>query len=246
MENEPIIKNLQEEALSKKTKNKKVIIIAVILLVIIGITSYFLPQKFNILSILNLSTGSTLAAVVNGEKITKDDLSYRIDKNREVFKQRGSDLSDEKVLAKINKQMLDEMINEKILLQNAKKEGITASSDEILIAYDNLVSKFKNKDDFDRELASLSITEKGLKENINKQILLSKYVEKNTEVKNITATKEETRDLYNRYKSNQKDIPKFEDIEKQLESEVKQQKTRVMVADLIEKLKKEIEIKIFQ
>lgn len=244
MENESIIKNLSEEISSKKSKHKKIILFAVTLLVIIGAVSYFLPDKFNILSILNLSN-SSLAAVVGDEKITKNDLSDRVNKNKEVFKQQGVDLSDEKVLEKINKQTLDEMINEKVLLQNAKKEGITASDDEVSVAYDNLVSKFKSKDDFNKELSALSFTEKSLKENINKQIVLKRYVEKNTDIKNITATKEEIRNLYNNYKTNQKDMPNFEEIEKQLENEVKQQKIRVMVEAFIEKIKKETEIKIF-
>lgn len=244
MENEPIIKNLLEKISPKKSKHKKIILFAVILLVIIGAVSYFLPDKFNILSILNLSN-SSLAAVVGDEKITKNDLSDRVNKNKEVFKQQGFDLSDEKVLEKINKQTLDEMINEKVLLQNAKKEGITTSDDEVSVAYDNLVSKFKSKDDFDKELSALKFTEKSLKENINKQIVLKRYVEKNTDIKNITATKEEIRNLYNSYKTNQKDMPNFEEIEKQLENEVKQQKIRVMVEAFIEKIKKETEIKIF-
>lgn len=244
MENEPIIKNLPEEISPKKSKHKKIILFAVILLVIISAVSYFLPDKFNVLSILNLSN-SSLVAVVGGEKITKKDLSDRVEKNKEVFKQQGVDLSDEKVLEKINKQTLDEMINEKVLLQNAKKEGITASDDEVSVAYDNLVSKFKSKDDFNKELSALSFTEKSLKENINKQIVLKRYVEKNTDIKNITATKEEIRNLYNSYKTNQKDMPNFEEIEKQLENEVKQQKIRVMVEAFIEKIKKETEIKIF-
>lgn len=244
MENEPIIKNLSEEILPKKSKYKKIILIAVALLVIICAASYFLPNKFNILSILNLSN-SSLVAVVDGEKITKNELSDRVDKNKEVFKQQGLDLSDEKVLAKINKQTLDEMINEKVLLQNAKKEGITASDNEVSVAYDNLVSKFKSKDDFDKELSALKFTEKSLKENIGKQIVLKKYVEKNTDIKNITATKEEIKNLYNNYKANQKDMPNLSEIEKQLENEVKQQKIRVMVEAFIEKIKKETEIKIF-
>lgn len=244
MENEPIIKNLPEEMLPKKAKHKKIILFAVILLVIIFVASYFLPQKFNILSILNLSN-SSLAAVVGGEKITKKDLSDRVDKNKEVFKQQGANLSDEKVLAKINEQTLNEMINEKVLLQNAKKEGITASDNEVSIAYDNLVSKFKSKEDFDKELSALKFTEKSLKENISKQIVLKKYVEKNTDIKDITATKEEIKNLYDKYKINQKDMPNLEEIEKQLENEVKQQKIGVIVEAFIKKIKKETEIKIF-
>lgn len=229
---------------TKKSGKKKFIAITIALLVVVGVGSYFLPGNFNIWKKLNLSADGSTVAVINGEKITKMDLDARIEQLKEANQLQGVDLSDEKAIAEIKKQMLNDMISEKILLQNATKGRISASEADVQSAYDQLIANFKTKEDFEKELSSRKLTEKEVKEGLAKQMTLNKYIEQNIDLKNISATDEEIKTLYSNYSSKQENMPKLEEIKAQLENEVKQQKSRAMVLDFVEKLKKEADIKI--
>lgn len=229
---------------TKKSGKKKFIVIGIALLVVAGVGSYFLPGGFNIWSKLNILMSKNTAAIINSEKITKSDLDFRIEQAKQVIQRQGADLTDEKVVSAIEKQILSDMVNEKILLQSTAESGITVSDDEILAAYNEMVATFKTKEDFEKELTSRNITEKIIKENIADQITLNKYINQNIDIKNISVTSEEINSLYKYYSSQQENMPKIEEIKSQLENEVKQQKTKAMVLELIEKLKKDANIKI--
>lgn len=234
----------QVNAPEKKSGKKKFIAIAIALLAAGGAGSYFLPGNLNIWSKLNLSAGGNTAAVINGEKITKVDLDSRLEQLKEANQLQGVDLSDEKALTEIKKQMLNDMINEKILLQGAAKGGVSASEADVQASYDQLAAGFNTKEDFEKELASRNLTEKEVKESIANQMTLSKYLEQNIDLKSVTATDEEVNNLYKNYSAKQENMPKIEEIKAQLANEVKQQKSRAMILDFIEKLKKDADIKI--
>lgn len=237
--------NTQVSAPANKSNKKKFIAIAIAAAAVLGAGSYFLPDNFNVWRKFNISTGGNAAAVVNGEKITKSDLDLRIDRAKEAIQLQGVNLADEKALAEIKKQMLNDMINEKILLQNAVKSGISVNDADVKTAYDQLIAKFKSKEDFAKELASRKISEKEVREGIAKQMTLNKYVAQNVDLKSVGATDEEVGNLYKKYSGQQKNMPKIEEIKAQLANEVKQQKSRATVLEFIEKLKKDASIKIF-
>ena len=184
------------------------------------------------------------AAVVNGEKISTEELDSRIEQAKEIIQNQGVNLEDEKVLAEVKKQMLNDMINEKILLQNAEKGGFAATDFEIQTAYDQLAAQFKTQEDFQKELTARKVTEKEVKESIAKQMTLNKYVEQNIDLKSVGATDEEINALYKNYSAQQKNMPELGEIKNQLADQVKQQKTRTMIFGFIEKIKKDADIKI--
>lgn len=235
----------QTSAPVKTSGKKKFIMIAIALLAIGGAGSYFLPGDFNVWNKLNLSIGGNTAATVNGEKITKTDLDLRFEQLKEANQLQGVDLSDEKAVTEIKKQMLNDMISEKIILQNAMKSGISSSQADVQSAYDQLITNFKTKEDFEKELVSRKITEQEVKDGIAKQMILSKYIEQKVDLKNVSVTDAEIKALYDNYSSKQENMPKLEEIKDQLGNEVKQQKSRAMVLDFVENLKKDADIKIF-
>lgn len=235
----------QASELSEKSSKKKIIAIVIAIIIAAGAGSYFLPAKMNIWNKLRISGASNMAAIINGEKITKADIDSRINSSKDVFEKQGLDLSDEKVFKELEKQILDNMVSEVLILQDSKKAGISANNADVEKAYNEILAKFKDKADFDKELASRNLTDEKVKESISKQMTINKYIEQKTDIKNVAATDGEISALYAKYGEKQKDMPKLQEIKMQLENEVKQQKIRAMAIDLIEKLKKEANLKIF-
>ena len=137
------------------------------------------------------------------------------------------------------------MVNEKILLQNAKKEGVSVSDAEVSTVYNDLIAKYESKESFEKELASKNLTEKEVKNNITDQMTLNKYIEKKIDANNIMATDSDISALYKNYSDKQENMPKIEEIKSQLAEQVKQEKYRLAVLELIEKLKKDGDVKIF-
>ena len=228
----------------KKSSKKKFILIVIIVLIIGGVAGYFLPGKMNIWSKLGISTSVNSAAVINGEKITLSDVDLRIDQAKETIQLQGVNLADEKALAEVRKLMLTDMINETILLQNAKKGGIAVTDSEVQTAYNEVASKFKTKEEFEKELTTRNLTEAGIKENINRQLTLNKYIEQNVDSKKIIVTDEEINDLYKSYSAQQANMPKLEEIKTQLSNQVMQQKYKTLVLEFVVKLKSEAKIEI--
>ena len=236
--------NNQANITPKKSSKKKFILIVIIVLIVGGAVSYFLPGNLNVWKKLGISASGNYAAVINGEKITLSDLDLRIDQAKEAIQLQGGNLADEKALAEVKKQMLTDMINEEILLQNAVKGGIVVTDSEVQSAYNELVSKFKSKEEFEKELTTRSLTEASVKENINRQMTLNKYIEQNVDAKNIIVTDEEIGNLYKSYSAQQANMPKLDEIKAQLSAQVRQQKYKTLVFEFVDKLKKEAKIEI--
>ncbi|MBM2818299.1 MAG: putative lipoprotein [Parcubacteria group bacterium] len=234
----------QTNVTAKRSGNKKFILIVIALLIVGGAVSYFLPGNLNVWSKLGISSVGNTAAVINGDKITLSDLDLRIDQAKEAIQLQGVNLADEKALAEVKKQMLADMINEKIVLQNAAKGGITVTDTEVQTAYNEVVSKFKSKEEFEKELTTRNLTEAGIKENISRQMTLNKYIEQNVDAKSISVTDEEINNLYKSYSAQQANMPKLEEIKTQLSDQVKQQKYKALVLEFVDKLKKESKIEI--
>lgn len=228
----------------KKSGFKKIILIIIILLVIGGAVGYFMMGDFNFGKKSDVSLSGDFVAVVNGEKIEKSEFDLRFNQSKGIAKLQGANLEDEKIVKEIEKTTLEEMINEKILIQDAKKKGLIVSTADVDKAYNEMFARFKNKDDFTKELVAQNLTEQSLRENIVKQLTLIKYVDQNIDSKNITATEKEMSDLYKTLKENKKDIPKFEQIKTDIENEIKQNKLRVKILEIITKLKTDAKIEI--
>lgn len=244
MENTNQLNELQpSNNIPKKSKAKKIILIIIILLVIGGATFYFMTGSFNNWKKISILGGDSVA-VVNGEKITRSEFDLRFNQIKEIAKSQGANLEDEKIVKEIEKTTLDEMINEKILIQDAKNKGLIASVADVEKAYNEMFAKFKNKEDFIKELTAQNLTEQSLKENIIRQLTLIKYVDQNIDSKNITVTEKEVSDLYKTLSEKQKNIPKFEQIKTEIENEIKQNKLRAKILDIIAKLKTGAKIEI--
>lgn len=230
----------------KKSKAKKIIMIVIILLIIGGAVSYFMPGKFGFMNKIKISSNTDLAAAVNGEEITKSEFEARVNQIKDLALSQKVDLTADKI-KEIQTATLDEMINERILFQDAKKKGVVASAAEIDKTYNEIIAGFKTKEDFTKELAAKNLTDQSFKDSIVRQLTLIKYIGQSIDAKNITASEKEVADLYAKYSSNsdQKNMPKLADIKIQLENEIKQGKSRAKILELINKLKEGVKIEKF-
>ncbi len=140
---------------------------------------------------------SRIAAVVNGEMITARELDRHV--QAEMKAKRPDGKKDSRSAAEIRRAVLESMIHEKLVYQQAAKEKITASDEEI----DGLIAQMKKESNlspevFQQQLAKEGITQKELREQAKLHIITQKLISRNVAGK-VVVTEDEVNEYYRRH-----------------------------------------------
>ncbi|HEY2350890.1 MAG TPA: peptidylprolyl isomerase [Candidatus Acidoferrum sp.] len=133
--------------------------------------------------------------VVNGKEITKNEVEkyYRTRVNPE-----GQSPSQEEALSlKLN--VLDELINNEILIERAKKLNLEASDGEVEDKFTELKSPY-TEDEFQRQLKERGVSVDDLKRDLRRQLSIQKLLNREVVAK-ISITDQDVADFYNANKA---------------------------------------------
>src|SRR5260370_39809289 len=128
-------------------------------------------------------------AVVNGKEIKRDEVDkyYRTRVNPE-----GQEPSQEESLSqKLN--VLDELINNEILLEKAKKLNLEASDGEVEDKFTELKNPY-SEDEFQRQLKARGMSVDDLKRDLRRQLSIQKLLNREVAAKG-TLTEQERADF---------------------------------------------------
>jgi peptidyl-prolyl cis-trans isomerase SurA len=130
-------------------------------------------------------------ATVNGRDITRAEVDkyYRTQLNPDA----AQPSQDEALSLKLN--ILDELVNNQILLQQAKKLGLEAADGEV----EDKFTEFKNpytEDEFQRQLKVRGYTVDDLRADIRQQLSIQKVINREVVAK-IAVTDQDVQDFYN-------------------------------------------------
>jgi len=134
-------------------------------------------------------------AVVNGIEIKRDDVDkyYRTRVNPE-----GQQPSQEEVLSlKLN--VLDELINNEILLERAKKLNLEASDGEVEDKFTEMKSPY-TEEEFQRQLKERGLSVDDLKKGLKRQLSTDKLLNREVVAK-ISISDQDVTDFYNTNKA---------------------------------------------
>ena len=134
-------------------------------------------------------------AVVNGQEIKRDDVDkyYRTRVNPE-----GPEPSQEEALSlKLN--VLDELINNEILLERAKKLNLEASDGEVEDKFTEMKSPY-TEDEFQRQLKDRGVSVDDIKRDLRRQLSITKLLNREVVAK-ISITDQDVTDTYNTNKA---------------------------------------------
>jgi len=134
-------------------------------------------------------------ATVNGQEIKRDDVDkfYRTRVSPE-----GQEPSQEEALSlKLN--VLDELINNEILLERAKKLNLEASDGEVEDKFTEMKSPY-TEEEFQRQLKERGLSVDDLKKGLKRQLSTEKLMNREVVAK-ISITDQEVTDFYNSNKA---------------------------------------------
>jgi len=198
----------------------------------------------------NVEAGEA-AAIVNGEEISKEDFDYTVQRISMNYEQQGLSLEGEQgeaVLEGIREEAIDILVEERILLQEAIKNGHSVTDEEVEEEFESLKGQFSSQEDFEEILEMNLLTEERLKKMLKTEMHIERFFKEATE--NVEVSEAESKEAYDRYFEEiqgteaEEDFPSYEEIKYDLEFEIMQEKQNAEFRTIIETLKADSEINI--
>lgn len=150
-----------------------------------------------------------VVAEVNGEKIFNSEVEKQLNA---VIGSHGSQLQGEegkKMIEAFRKQILDNLIDNLLIIQEAKRQGFKATQKEIQARIDEIKKSFPSEKEYKAALEQNGLTEADVPGEVEKMILAEKLLEK--VLKGIEVSDKEISDYYEKNKS-QFEVPESVEI----------------------------------
>ncbi len=219
------------------------IVIFVLALVAVGA---FVYEKKGSGEISGANGVTTAMATVDGIEITKQQVDNRIERNRDALTAQGTDIDDPKTRAGLEKLTVEQLINETLVIADAERLGLSVTKKEISDQYDVIFNRFDSKETFQAELDKNRFTEESLRKNIERELLLQKYLQRVADADGelLSVTETEIKDLYDNLKAQNDSIPSLDEMRSQIEEQIRNQKLSQAASSAVNDLRTKANIVI--
>ena len=153
-------------------------------------------------------TINKFVAVVNDEVITQQDVDQLLSV---LYAQYSQEYKGDELLQKmeqVKKDILSQIIEDKLVLSRAKELGIKVTESEINERLDYIKKGFPSEDEFYKTLQTQAVTVANLKDRYRDQIMMKKLVDYEVRSK-ISVLPSEVSDYYERHKSRFREGDKY-------------------------------------
>ena len=186
--------------------------------------------------------GDPAVAVVNDKEIGRGQLQERLDQIIPAYEAQGVAL-DEATMGTLEQQVLDEMITEEMLIQNAAQEGFTAADEDVQAQYDQLASQAGEA--FNQQMEEQELTPETIRGLIARQLSIQQYLESKVEGADIQVTDADVQTFYDQYKAQGgESVPPLEELRTQIVAQLEQQEEGEFVQAFIADLKAQSNIEV--
>ncbi|MBM3254465.1 MAG: hypothetical protein FJZ16_09450 [Candidatus Omnitrophica bacterium] len=148
--------------------------IKILFSVLIAVFLFALSEVY----ILDAAMVDRTIAVVNDEVITEGELNEILNPIYEQLNEtyRGDEL--EFYSEQARKEVLERLIEDRLILQEARRQKILVTSDDINQKLSELREKFSSDEEFEKSMAGSSMTMGRLKERIREQLMMARFFDK--------------------------------------------------------------------
>lgn len=243
---ENIADNSSQDKLNvpEKPKRKKAAILALAIVVAMAVGSFAALKylEFGQDIFANIKGGG-IVAKVNGERILKTDFDKRMLQAAVDYATPGVEMKEEEK-KELGKNVLDMMVAEAVLLQDAVKRGIDASKKEITKQYDQVVTEIGGQEAFLQRLAERKMTADDFRQNVKTQLIVQKYAAQIQTERKVEIKDEEVKALYDNYKAQTPEAELFEKVEARIREYLSRQKFAELIQGAIEELRAKASVEI--
>ncbi len=182
-------------------------------------------------------------ALVNQEKITRGELDSYISQVAAVQKlslpERGSEEAKE-----FERRMLGQMLNNILIFQDAESQGINISKEEVDSQLSAIAGQLGGREKLDQALEKTGIKAEDLRKDLERQNIIERYFNFVKEKNEISVSQEEVKGFYDKQVAPQKPDLELKAVEPQIRQRLEQEKLSRPIAEILQNLYKEAEIKI--
>ena len=178
-----------------------------------------------------------LMARVNGEGLQTALFEVRFEQAKNFYTTQGADLGTKENLDLLKKQVLDDMINEILLVQYGKEQGMAATQEMIEKEYQQAAAQFPSEEAFQKQLAAQDTTPENVRYVISQQLILRQVADQQAAEHNVKVSAEEVQKAYDEAVKSGEKVPALEEVKVQIEAFLRQQKVGPFVKTLVEQLR---------
>ncbi|UOR12536.1 SurA N-terminal domain-containing protein [Halobacillus amylolyticus] len=179
-------------------------------------------------------------ATVNGKEIPRKEFTQQFEVTKQQYQQMGMDIKGKE--EQLKQGVVNQLIGLELLTQKAAEEEITVTDEEVDKQYEQITAQFPSEDAKKQAFEKNGLTEGKLKKDLKEQLKVQKYVKENTE--EATVSDEEVKKQYDTMMKGQKEAPSFEKSKEQIKQQLLTQKQNQKTTQLVEKLRKDAEVKV--
>jgi len=223
----------------------KIIGIIVVLALILGGVYLLVGDNLNLGGSSADTPNENVVATVNGEEITDEEFQAQLAVAMQNFQAQGANLDDPNNVALIRKQVLDEMINNKVVLQGLAGANIEVSQEVVDVEFDRVKAQSGSDEAFQTALTQAGLTEAQLKENLRRQLMAQQYLRGNVDVDLVTVTEAEIQTFYDQNVAGQENAPAFADVEAQIRQQITANKQQQLINQFVDGLRAAADVEIF-
>ena len=216
----------------KSSRARLYIVLGIIVLILLGAGGYYYYK--------NYVAGGGPVAIVNGFKIARTEFNDKVALVTQTASLQGANISDPQVQSTINSQVVEMLVNDRVLLDAAEAAGFTPDTKEVQAELDKITENVGGAEALKARLPEAGLTEESLRE----KIAIDLYLRAQTDVEDVQVTEEEIQALYDSYKTGGVEVPPYESIKPQLEAQLQTQKQSDIVGKYLESLKEKATIEI--
>ncbi|WP_270181551.1 SurA N-terminal domain-containing protein [Alkalihalobacillus sp. CinArs1] len=182
-----------------------------------------------------------IVATVNGEEIKGKDYNSMLMQTQLRYTMEGKDPSESETAETIKNEVMDNLIGQELLLQQAKEEGYKASDKEVETELEQVKSQFQSEEQLQEALKKQGLTLEQLETQYENIVVVDKYVEEKINTPEVT--EEEMKAFYDeQFTKDADNPPSYDEMKDRIKSYLEETKLQKEVQELREELKEKAEI----
>lgn len=183
-----------------------------------------------------------VVAVVNGEEVTGDDYAVGVSQIAQTAMVQGVDPSQPEVLAQVEAEAYDVLINTIVLRQAAEASGVTVTDEDVDAEFTRIEVQYGGAEAFAETLGELGITTDDVKDDVRAEMMISAYLDANSDMAAVTVTEAEVEEMYNTLTEGAEEAPTLEEIYTPIEEQLLAEKQQEVISSIIDELRANAEI----
>lgn len=167
--------------------NKKIIVVFLLIL----FSSINIPAQEKV--------ADRVVARVNNKVILLSEYNSRANPILQEYEKVLAGPDKDKKLKELKENILEQMIDEKLLLKKAEKEGIRITDAEVDQGMDEIRNRFGGELEFQNEISKQGLTGEKFRKNVREQLQVIKLINQNVRSRISPPTEEEIKEYYKKH-----------------------------------------------